>query len=89
MVSTNDSDSLLRYYIFTKIICLCNNEIMSSFWLNVKKSLIYKEMEIKDLAFRSGVSYSTIINGMNKNINRNTAQAQNFFQFNSSLREFF
>ena len=40
---------------------------MSSFWLNVKKSLIYKEMEIKDLAFRSGVSYSTIINGMNKN----------------------
>ena len=24
-------------------------------------------MEIKDLAFRSGVSYSTIINGMNKN----------------------
>ena len=40
---------------------------MSSFWLNVKKSLIYKEMEIKDLAFRSGVSYSTIVNGMNKN----------------------
>lgn len=67
MVSTNDSDSLLRYYIFTKISCLCNNEVMSSFWLNVKKSLVYKEMEIKDLAFRSGVSYSTIINGMNKN----------------------
>lgn len=40
---------------------------MSSFWLNVKKSLVYKEMEIKELAFRSGVSYSTIINGMNKN----------------------
>ncbi len=40
---------------------------MCSFWLNVKKSLVYKEMEIKDLAFRSGVSYSTIINGMNKN----------------------
>lgn len=67
MVSTNDSNSLLRYYIFTKIIYLCNNAVMSSFWLNVKKSLVYKEMEIKDLAFRSGVSYSTIINGMNKN----------------------
>ena len=40
---------------------------MSSFWVNVKKCIIYKEMEIKDLAFRSGVSYSTIINGMNKN----------------------
>lgn len=40
---------------------------MCSFWLNVKKSLVYKEMEIKELAFRSGVSYSTIINGMNKN----------------------
>ena len=40
---------------------------MSSFWVNVKKSIIYKEMEIKDLAFRSGVSYSTIINGINKN----------------------
>ena len=40
---------------------------MCSFWLNVKKSLVYKEMEIKDLAFRSGVSYSTIINGLNKN----------------------
>ena len=46
---------------------LCNNGGMCSFWLNVKKSLVYKEMEIKDLAFRSGVSYSTIINGMNKN----------------------
>ena len=67
MVSTNDSESLLRYYICTKIISLCNNEIMSSFWVNVKKSIIYKEMEIKDLAFRSGVSYSTIINGINKN----------------------
>lgn len=46
---------------------LCNNGGMCSFWLNVKKSLVYKEMEIKDLAFRSGVSYSTITNGMNKN----------------------
>lgn len=40
---------------------------MSSFWINVKKLLPYRNLEIKDLAFRAGVSYSTIINGMNKN----------------------
>ncbi|MBQ3825947.1 MAG: helix-turn-helix transcriptional regulator [Spirochaetaceae bacterium] len=40
---------------------------MSAFWTNVKKMLPYKNLEIKDLAFRAGVSYSTIINGMNKN----------------------
>ncbi len=40
---------------------------MSSFWLNVKKLLPYKNLEVKDLAFRAGVPYSTIINGMNKN----------------------
>lgn len=39
---------------------------MSSFWLNVKKILPYKNLEVKDLAFRAGVPYSTIINGMNK-----------------------
>lgn len=39
---------------------------MSSFWLNVKKILSYKNLEVKDLAFRAGVPYSTIINGMNK-----------------------
>ena len=40
---------------------------MSEFWSNVKKILPYKNLEVKDLAFRAGVSYSTIINGMNKN----------------------
>lgn len=40
---------------------------MSSFWTNVKKILPYKNLEVKDLAFRAGVSYSTIINGMNTN----------------------
>lgn len=40
---------------------------MSSFWTNVKKLLPYKNLEVKDLAFRAGVSYSTIINGMNTN----------------------
>ena len=40
---------------------------MSSFWFNVKNLLPYKNLEIKDLAFRAGVPYSTIINGMNKN----------------------
>ena len=40
---------------------------MSSFWLNVKKLLPYKNLEVKDLAYRAEVPYSTIINGMNKN----------------------
>lgn len=40
---------------------------MSMFWLNVRKMLPYKNLEVKDLAFRAGVPYSTIINGMNKN----------------------
>ena len=40
---------------------------MSSFWINVKKILPYKNLEVKDLAFRANVPYSTIINGMNKN----------------------
>lgn len=40
---------------------------MSSFWINVKNQLPYKDLEVKDLAFRAGVPYSTIINGMNKN----------------------
>ena len=40
---------------------------MASFWTNVKKLLPYKNLEVKDLAFRAGVPYSTIINGMNKN----------------------
>ena len=40
---------------------------MSSFWMNVKKALVFKELEIKELAYKSNVSYSTIINGMNKN----------------------
>ena len=40
---------------------------MSSFWTNVKNQLPYKNLEVKDLAFRAGVPYSTIINGMNKN----------------------
>lgn len=40
---------------------------MSSFWVNVKNQLPYKDLEVKDLAFRAGVPYSTIINGMNKN----------------------
>ena len=40
---------------------------MSSFWTNVKKLLPYKNLEVKDLAFRAGVFYSTIINGMNTN----------------------
>ena len=61
-----DTISLFRLY-HQVFFSLCNNGGMCSFWLNVKKSLVYKEMEIKDLAFRSGVSYSTIINGMNKN----------------------
>ena len=39
---------------------------MSLFWSNVKKILPYKNLEVKDLAFRAGVPYSTIINGMNK-----------------------
>jgi len=43
---------------------------MSSFWLNVKKILPYKNLEVKDLAFRAGVPYSTIINGMNKKVCR-------------------
>ena len=40
---------------------------MASFWTNVKKLLPYRNLEVKDLAFRAGVPYSTIINGMNKN----------------------
>ena len=40
---------------------------MSSFWVNVKNQLPYKDLEVKDLAFRARVPYSTIINGMNKN----------------------
>ena len=40
---------------------------MSSFWVNVKNQLPYKDLEVKDLAFRAGIPYSTIINGMNKN----------------------
>ena len=40
---------------------------MNSFWTNVKSQLPYKNLEVKDLAFRAGVPYSTIINGMNKN----------------------
>ena len=40
---------------------------MASFWTNVKKLLPYKNLEVKDLAFRACVPYSTIINGMNKN----------------------
>ena len=40
---------------------------MSLFWMNVRKVLPYKNLEVKDLAFRAGVPYSTIINGMNKN----------------------
>lgn len=40
---------------------------MSAFWINVKKQLPYKNLEIKDLAYRAGIPYSTIINGMNKN----------------------
>ena len=40
---------------------------MSSFWINVKRLLPYKNLEVKDLAFRANVPYSTIINGMNKN----------------------
>ena len=40
---------------------------MSVFWSNVKNQLPYKNLEVKDLAFRAGVPYSTIINGMNKN----------------------
>lgn len=40
---------------------------MASFWTNVKKILPYRNLEVKDLAFRAGVPYSTIINGMNKN----------------------
>lgn len=39
---------------------------MSSFWLNVKKILPYKNLEVKDLSFRTKIPYSTIINGMNK-----------------------
>ena len=39
---------------------------MSSFWSNVKKMLPYKNLEVKDLAYRASVPYSTIINGMNK-----------------------
>lgn len=40
---------------------------MNSFWQNVRKLLPYKDLEVKDLAFRAKVPYSTIINGMNKN----------------------
>lgn len=40
---------------------------MSAFWINVKKQLPYKNLEVKDLAYRTGIPYSTIINGMNKN----------------------
>ena len=40
---------------------------MSDFWKNVKNQLPYKNLEIKDLSFRTGVPYSTIINGINKN----------------------
>lgn len=40
---------------------------MSTFWINVKKQLPYKNLEVKDLAYRAGIPYSTIINGMNKN----------------------
>lgn len=40
---------------------------MCNFWINVKKMLPYKDLEVKDLAFRAGIPYSTIINGMNKN----------------------
>ena len=40
---------------------------MSAFWINVKKQLTYKNLEVKDLAYRAGIPYSTIINGMNKN----------------------
>ncbi len=40
---------------------------MTPFWTNVKKLLPYKNLEVKDLAFRAGIPYSTIINGMNKN----------------------
>ena len=40
---------------------------MSAFWINVKKQLPYKNLEVKDLAYRAGIPYSTIINGMNKN----------------------
>lgn len=35
--------------------------------MNVKEQLPYKNLEVKDLAFRTGIPYSTIINGMNKN----------------------
>ena len=40
---------------------------MSAFWINVKKQLPYKNLEVKDLAYRAAIPYSTIINGMNKN----------------------
>ena len=40
---------------------------MSAFWINVKKQLPYKNLEVKDLAYRAGIPYSTIINGMKKN----------------------
>lgn len=40
---------------------------MNAFWINVKKQLPYKNLEVKDLAYRAGIPYSTIINGMNKN----------------------
>ena len=40
---------------------------MSSFWMNVKKAILFKELEIKELAYKANVPYSTIINGMNKN----------------------
>lgn len=40
---------------------------MCSFWINVKKAIVFKELEIKELAYKANVPYSTIINGMNKN----------------------
>ena len=40
---------------------------MSAFWINVKKQLPYKNLEVKDLAYRTGIPYSTMINGRNKN----------------------
>lgn len=55
-----------RYFVYT-ISLFGNNGNMSSFWFNVKRVLPYKNLEVKDLAFRANVSYSTIINGMNKN----------------------
>ncbi len=35
--------------------------------MNVKKAIVFKELEIKELAYKANVPYSTIINGMNKN----------------------